>query len=198
VLFIGKLTSTKIISDISGVGSFCKEYKQKVKKWASRPEVKEIMSENSKKLWLDQNYKDYRLIFIDDGFRRQFLECYESGGKYKKSLHQLLKDAYQTGKITLEDRNNVNVFTNDKKDKLGSRKMFDDIHKKIGTVRMYKNGDNESARRFEQFDKAFKSYKASSQTGKPGEYNIDFAKDTYHHNGFVHETNIAYITFRFD
>lgn len=139
-----------------------------------------------------------RLIFIDDHFRRQFLECYESGGKYKKSLHQLLKDAYQTGKITLEDRNNVNVFTNDKKDKLGSRKMFDDIHKKIGTVRMYKNGDNESARRFEQFDKAFKSYKASSQTGKPGEYNIDFAKDTYHHNGFVHETNIAYITFRFD
>lgn len=139
-----------------------------------------------------------RLIFIDEQFRKQFLECYESGGKYKKSLHQLLKDAYQTGKIALEDRNNVNVFTNDKKDKLGSRKMFDDIHKKIGTVRMYKNGDNESARRFEQFDKAFKSYKASSQTGKPGEYNIDFAKNTYHHNGFVHETNIAYITFRFD
>lgn len=139
-----------------------------------------------------------KLTFIDPEFRCNFLKCYESGGKYKKSLHLLLKEAYQTDKVKLEDRNNVNIFTNDKKDKTGLTKMFDDIHKKIGTVRMYKDGDNTGARRFEQFYKAFESYKASSQTASPGEYNIDFAKDTFHHNGFVHETNIAYITFRFD
>jgi hypothetical protein len=139
-----------------------------------------------------------KLTFIDDEFRCHFLKCYESGGKYKKSLHLLLKEAYQSDKIKLEDRNNVNIFTNDKKDKTGLTKMFDDIHKKIGTVRMYKNGDNTAARRFEQFYKAFDSYKASSQTAKPGEYNIDFAKDRYNHNNFTHEIDVAYITFRVD
>jgi hypothetical protein len=139
-----------------------------------------------------------KLTFIDDEFRCHFLKCYESGGKYKKSLHLLLKEAYQSDKIKLEDRNNVNIFTNDKKDKTGLTKKFDDIHKKIGTVRMYKNGDNTAARRFEQFYKAFNSYKASSQTAKPGEYNIDFAKDRYNHNNFTHEIDVAYITFRVD
>jgi hypothetical protein len=140
-----------------------------------------------------------KLTFMDESFRLKCVDCINSKGKYKKSLHALLKEGYQTGQIMLEDRNNVNVFTNDTKDKTGATKLFDDIHKKISIVRMYKISDTSpESRRFAQFHKAFHSYKATSQTCKPGEYNIDLAEDTYHHNGFTHETNIAYITFRVD
>ena len=45
-------------------------------------------------------------------------------------------------------------------------------------------------------DNAFNLYKPTSQTGEVGEYSIDLAKDRYEYNGFVHEVNIAWITFR--
>jgi hypothetical protein len=109
-------------------------------------------------------------------------------------FHNILKEGYQTGKILLEDRNNIRVFTNDKKNKTN---LFDDVHKKIYGIRKYKKGDKASARRFKQFNENFNSYKPSSQKSGPGEYNIDLAIDRYEHDGFVNEVTIAWITFMY-
>jgi hypothetical protein len=91
------------------------------------------------------------------------------------------------------------VFTHDKKDKSGITKNFDDIHRTISNVKMYSLTDTSpQSRRFAQFNNAFNLYKPTAQTGEVGEYSIDLAKDRYEYNGFVHEVNIAWITFRYD
>jgi hypothetical protein len=139
-----------------------------------------------------------KLTFLDEEWRQRVVKIILDKGKYKKGLHNLLKEGYQTGKIQLEDRNNVNVFTNDKKDTTGRTKIFDDIHKNISNVKMYSSEDTSpESRRFAQFNNAFNTYKPTSQTGEAGEYSIDLAKDRYEHNGFVNEVNIAWITFRY-
>ena len=140
-----------------------------------------------------------KLTFIDDEYRLRCVESITGKRNYKQQLHSLLKEGYQTGKIVLEDRNNVHVFTNDKKDTSGNTKLFDDIHKSISNVKMYTSADKSpQSRRFPQFNNAFNIYKPTSQTGEVGEYSIDLAKDRYEYNGFVHEVNIAWITFRHD
>ena len=112
----------------------------------------------------------------------------------KIKFHTMLKEGYQKGVITLEDKNNIRVFTHDKKNKT---KVFDDIHTKIAGFRKYKMGNSLTSRRFEQFNKNFSSLKPSSQKSEPGEYNIDFAVDRYDHNGYINEVNIAWITFMY-
>ena len=139
-----------------------------------------------------------KVTFLDEEWRKRVVSIILDKGKYKKGLHNLLKEGYQTGKIQIEDRNNVHVFTNDKKDTTGRTKDFDDIHKSISNVKMYSSDDKSpESRRFAQFNAAFNTYKPTSQTGEPGEYSIDLAKDRYEHNGFVNEVNIAWITFRY-
>jgi len=137
-----------------------------------------------------------KLTFIDEEFRQLFIASITGKRNYKSHLHSLLKSGYREGKIILEDRNNIYVFTNDTKDKSGETKSFDDIHKKISNVKMYTESDSAEARRFKQFNNAFNTYKPTSQTGEPGEYSIDLAKDRYEYNGFVHDVNIAWITFK--
>ena len=139
-----------------------------------------------------------KLTFVDDEHRLKCVASITKKRNYKQHLHLLLKDGYENGKITLEDRNNIHVFTNDKKDKSGITKNFDDIHRTISNVKMYSLTDRSpQSRRFAQFNNAFNLYKPTAQTGEDGEYSIDLAKDRYEYNGFVHEVNIAWITFRY-
>ena len=138
-----------------------------------------------------------KLTFVDDEYRSICIDAINGRRNYKQHLHSLLKNGYETGKIVLEDRNNVHVFTNDSKDKTGNTKLFDDIHKSISNVKMYSLSDTSpQSRRFAQFNNAFNTYKPTSQTGEIGEYSIDLAKDRYEYNGFINEPNIAWITFR--
>ena len=130
-----------------------------------------------------------KVTFVDEEYRLFCVQIQD-----KMIFHNILKEGYQTGKILLEDRNNIRVFTNDKKNKTN---LFDDVHKKINGVRKYKEGDKASARRFKQFNENFNSYKPSSQKSGPGEYNIDLAIDRYEHDGFVNEVTIAWITFMY-
>ena len=140
-----------------------------------------------------------KLTFVDDEHRLKCIASITGKRNYKQHLHLLLKDGYAHGKITLEDRNNIHVFTHDKKDKSGITKNFDDIHRTISNVKMYSLTDTSpQSRRFAQFNNAFNLYKPTAQTGEVGEYSIDLAKDRYEYNGFVHEVNIAWITFRYD
>lgn len=138
-----------------------------------------------------------KVTFLDEEWRKRVVDSITKKRNYKLHLHSLLKEGYEAGKIQLEDRNNVHVFTNDKKDTTGRTKIFDDIHNSISNVKMYSSDDTSpESRRFTQFNNAFNTYKPTSQTGKAGEYSIDLAKDRYEHNGFVNEVNIAWITFR--
>jgi hypothetical protein len=130
-----------------------------------------------------------KVTFVDEEYRLLIM-----GVTNKVNFHNMLKEGYQKGLITLEDRNNIRVFTNDKKNKT---KIFDDVHTKILGFRKYKMGDSLTSRRFEQFNKNFTSLKPSSQKSEPGEYNIDFAVDRYEHNGYINEVNIAWITFMY-
>lgn len=140
-----------------------------------------------------------KLIFTDETHRLLCVSSITGKRGYKQHLHSLLKEGYQANKIVLEDHNNIHVFTNDKKDNSGNTKLFDDIHKTISNVKMYSSTDTSpQSRRFAQFNNAFNLYKPASQTGEAGEYSIDLAKDRYEYNGFVHEVNIAWITFRHD
>jgi hypothetical protein len=139
-----------------------------------------------------------KVTFLDEEWRQRVVESITKKRGYKDNLHALLKEGYQTGKIQIEDRNNVHVFTNDKKDTTGRTKIFDDIHKSITNVKMYSSDDKSpESRRFAQFNAAFNTYKPTSQTGEAGEYSIDLAKDRYEHKGFINEVNIAWITFRY-
>jgi hypothetical protein len=138
-----------------------------------------------------------KLTFIDEEFRQLFIASITYKRNYKQNLHLLLKKGYQTGKITIEDLNNIYIFTNDIKDKSGNTRLFDDIHKGISNVKMYTSNDKSpQSRRFAQFNNAFNLYKQTAQTCKEGEYSIDLAKDRYEHNGFVQDVNIAWITFK--
>lgn len=130
-----------------------------------------------------------KVTFVDEEYRLLIM-----GVTDKVLFHNMLKEGYQNGMIILDDRNNIRVFTNDKKNKT---KIFDDVHKKISGFRKYKMGDQVKARRFEQFNKNFTSLKPASQKSEPGEYNIDFAVDRYEYDGYINEVNIAWITFMY-
>jgi len=137
-----------------------------------------------------------KLTFVNEEFRLRCIAAITGRRNYKQHLHALLKEGYLTGKITLDDHNNVYRFTKDKKNEPA---LFDDIHKSISNVKMYSLTDTSpQSRRFAQFNNAFNLYKPTSQTGEVGEYSIDLAKDRYEHNGFIHDVNIAWITFNHD
>jgi len=63
------------------------EYKKKMSEWAKQPEVKMIMSKNSKKLWENQEYKKY--------MAQKFLEFYHSNEDYRKKNNKLLNEQQQ-------------------------------------------------------------------------------------------------------
>lgn len=103
---------------------------------------------------------------------------------YKGKLHTKLKEAYNEGRISYEDRNNI--------------KTFDfETRSEINQVRMYKDGDPPHVRRFKNFNEAYENYKSVSQSGNEKQYNIDFARDKYEFNGYVNEVNVFWITFKY-
>ena len=61
------------------------EYREKIKKIMSTPEMKEMLSKRAKKQWEDNNYKEYMV--------QKFLEFYENNVDYrKKTLDRLNKE----------------------------------------------------------------------------------------------------------
>lgn len=61
-----------------------REYKKKMSDWANQTEVKALMSQNSKKLWLDQNYKNYMVS--------KFKEFYDTHEEYRKTNNKILDE----------------------------------------------------------------------------------------------------------
>ena len=101
---------------------------------------------------------------------------------YMLKFHKLLVQGIFDNKILLNDNNNIN--------------KFDIKSRRIKTIRMYKEGDSQKARRFKNFNNAFDNFKTVSQTCDTDEYNIDFVKDRYESGDFVNEINILWITFK--
>jgi DNA gyrase subunit B len=72
------------------------EYREKIKNWASRPDVKEVLSKNSKKLWEDEKYKEYMV--------KKFLDFYNNNEKYRKENNKRLNDAQKQYWANSENR----------------------------------------------------------------------------------------------
>jgi hypothetical protein len=106
---------------------------------------------------------------------------------YKFRLTTAINDGIAAGTITVHDMNNRRT-----------RQLLSDmgdIRKQLNTVRMYTDGDTIDARRFRQLNDAFDTCKCMSQSCVPGNYNIDFAKDLYVNNGFIHNPNVVWVTY---
>jgi len=58
------------------------EYIAKIQEWAKNPEVRKVMSENSKKLWQNQEFKEF--------MGKKFLEFYNSNEEYREKNNKLL------------------------------------------------------------------------------------------------------------
>ncbi len=127
-----------------------------------------------------------KVIFRDGDILKRLVEIRENGNRnYKDEFDDLFKRSVRDNKIELVDKNNIH-----KLDILGSGR-------KIKNIKMYSSNDSSpESRRFKQFNHAHETYKTPSQTGNEKEYNLDFCKDRYEHNGFVNETNTGWITFK--
>lgn len=101
----------------------------------------------------------------------------------KLKIHNILQNGIVNGEIILHDRNNSKKF---------------DISQRILTgTRMYQAGDKESGRRFENFSRAYDTFKTKGQSGDETNYSIDFAKDEYVYEGFTHQPNIIWVTYKY-
>jgi DNA gyrase subunit B len=58
------------------------EYRQKIKEWAAQPEVQEMLSKRSKKLWKNPEYKQHMI--------KKYMEFYNSNEEYRKNLKKRL------------------------------------------------------------------------------------------------------------
>lgn len=58
------------------------EYREKVREWASQPEVKKMLSKRSKNLWKNHEYKKNMI--------KKYMEFYNSNDKYRKDLRERL------------------------------------------------------------------------------------------------------------
>lgn len=102
---------------------------------------------------------------------------------YKQQLHNILAEGIKENKISMFDRNNI--------------KKFEISSRTLNQVRMYKLGDKIDVRRFKNFNEAYENYKSVSQSGDEKQYNIDLAKDEYIQDGFIHNINTLWITFKY-
>jgi len=102
---------------------------------------------------------------------------------YKKLFHEHLVKGILTKKISIFDVNNV--------------KKFNIENRSLNNVRMYKEGDSTSSRRFKNFHDAHVRFNTISQSGNENEYNLDFCKDDYIYEDFTNEKNVMWITYRF-
>ena len=58
------------------------EYREKVREWARQPEVKDMLSKRSRKLWKNQKYKEHIM--------KKYMEFYNSNDEYRKNLKKRL------------------------------------------------------------------------------------------------------------
>lgn len=125
-----------------------------------------------------------KMIINDTDVLEKIINLKESSKRgYKNNLHCILKEGIKENKISINDRNN--------------KKKFDINLMTLKDVRMYKDGDKIDARRFKEFNKAYENREKMSQSACENQYNIDFAKDVYINEGFIHNTNIVWITFKY-
>ena len=101
--------------------------------------------------------------------------------RYKSTFHDIIKRNIRTGGCIVYDYNNMN--------------RFNIKDRKIGTIRMY-DGQNDSNRRFKQFNDAFRERRSSAQECKEDEYCVDMAAVEYVNGDFTNPINIIWITFR--
>jgi hypothetical protein len=125
-----------------------------------------------------------KLTIEDQDLLNNIVELNTKKTKTKNiEIDKLLKDGVRDNKITVEDRNNIRKF---------------DINTRVlNGVRMYKDGDKITVRRFKSYSDAFDKYTTIAQTCNETQYNIDFAKDEYIHDDFTHQTNVLWVTYRF-
>jgi hypothetical protein len=123
-----------------------------------------------------------KVEFLDNDYKNNLFKLIEEKkSKYKVRVYELLLRGIEERKIHVDDRNNKPL-------NIKSRKIKD--------TRMYKNGDNDTSRRFKQFKNAYDSYHGAGQTGDEKTFNIDVAKDDYITGDFYNSSNIAWITYR--
>jgi hypothetical protein len=75
--------------------------------------------------------------------------------------------------------------------------QFDISSRTLNGVRMYKLGDSIEDRRFQNFHEAHENCKSVSQSGDETQYNIDFAKDEYINERFIHKIDTLWITYKY-
>jgi len=72
------------------------EYKEKVRQWAKRPEVIEVMSKKAKAQWQNEDYKKF--------MTEKFLEFYNSNEEYRKKNNDLLNKSQKEYWAVSENR----------------------------------------------------------------------------------------------
>ena len=125
-----------------------------------------------------------KMIIDDNELLKLIIDIRDKSKRgYKQQLHDILIEGIKENKISIFDRNNI--------------KKFNISSMILNHVRMYKLGNKIDVRRFRNFNEAYENYKSVSQSGDKNEYNIDLAKDEYIQDGFIHNINTLWITFKY-
>jgi len=124
-----------------------------------------------------------KMIINDNDLLKIIIDIRDKTKRYKPDLHKILAEGIKENKISIFDKNNI--------------KKFDISSMTLNQVRMYKLGDKIDVRRFKNFNEAYENYKSVSQSGDEKQYNIDLAKDEYIQDGFIHNINTLWITFKY-
>ena len=184
VQLVGRTTGGKKYADKMTI--FCSnKIKEKVSKFNKRQ--KEICRLNPESFnstdFNDSNSTiPVKLEFRDMSIVRDLIQL-KSNHKpyYKNTFHEIIRRSIRTGDCIVYDYNNMN--------------KFNIKERQIGTIRMY-DGENDSNRRFKQFNDAFIERRSSAQKCKEDEYCVDMAAVEYVNGDFTNPINIMWITFR--
>jgi DNA gyrase subunit B len=79
---LDKILHTPAVKEKAALAHKTTEYRNKIREWAKNPEVKKVMSKNSKKLWENKTFKEYMM--------RKFMEFYNSNETYREQNKEIL------------------------------------------------------------------------------------------------------------
>ena len=131
-----------------------------------------------------KNAVPIKVIFHDMSIHKLLVELQQ-----RRADHIVFDEAFKRGyrdkKIELIDNNNIHKLD-----------LTTSKQRKIKNIKMFAEGHSQSARRFKNFHNAHETYGTISQSGNSEEYNLDFCKDRFVHDGFVNEVNVGWITYR--
>lgn len=124
-----------------------------------------------------------KVIFKDLKLHEELILLYKKATKNnRQKIHNLLIKGINKKNIDIIDKNNINKFN---------------INERIlKSVRIFKNGDKDTSRRYYTFEKNHNICKAMSQKGSSEEYTIDICKDEYKIGNYTNTIDIAWITYR--